>query len=129
MDAKRIKQIQEQTAFPDSRSVQQALLRVWNECEQQSDKRIAALEAENARLTRLRGKDAVEFVETQKRIEGLKAQHKECLQRQVTQRARGDKACERIDQLEAERDCLRIEVADLARTAREQSVRIKELED
>lgn len=32
MDSKRIQEIHEQTAYPDSISVQQALLRVWNEC-------------------------------------------------------------------------------------------------
>lgn len=35
MNTERIKQIQQETAYPDSRSVQQALLKVWNECEQQ----------------------------------------------------------------------------------------------
>ena len=34
MTADRINQIQEKTAYPDSISVQQALLRVWIECEQ-----------------------------------------------------------------------------------------------
>jgi len=33
MNIERIKQIQQETAYPDSRSVQQALLKVWNECE------------------------------------------------------------------------------------------------
>jgi len=32
MTSKRIKEIQQQTAYPDSISVQQALLQVWNEC-------------------------------------------------------------------------------------------------
>lgn len=34
MNTERIKQIQQETAYPDSISVQQALLKVWNECEQ-----------------------------------------------------------------------------------------------
>jgi len=34
MNAERIKEIQGQTAYPNSVSVQQALLKVWNECEQ-----------------------------------------------------------------------------------------------
>jgi len=34
MTTDRIKEIQEATAYPDSVSVQQALLQVWNECEQ-----------------------------------------------------------------------------------------------
>ena len=35
MTADRIKEIQSKTAFPDSVSVCQALLQVWNECEQE----------------------------------------------------------------------------------------------
>ena len=35
MDTNRIKEIHQKTAFPNSISVQQALLQVWNECEQQ----------------------------------------------------------------------------------------------
>lgn len=35
MDTKRIEEIQKETAYPDSISVQQALLKVWNECEQE----------------------------------------------------------------------------------------------
>ena len=34
MTSDRIKEIQQTTAYPDSLSVQQALLQVWNECEQ-----------------------------------------------------------------------------------------------
>ena len=34
MTVDRIKEIQSKTAFPDSVSVCQALLQVWNECEQ-----------------------------------------------------------------------------------------------
>lgn len=34
MTLERIKQIQQETAYPESVSVQQALLKVWNECEQ-----------------------------------------------------------------------------------------------
>lgn len=36
MDSDRIKAIQKETAYPDSVSVQQALLKVWNECEQEN---------------------------------------------------------------------------------------------
>ena len=40
MTSTRIRQIQEQTAYPDSLSVQQALLKVWNECcTQEQDKK------------------------------------------------------------------------------------------
>jgi hypothetical protein len=35
MTTDRIKEIQAETAYPDSISVQQALLKVWNECEQE----------------------------------------------------------------------------------------------
>jgi hypothetical protein len=35
MNIERIKEIQQETAYPDSVSVQQALLKVWNECEQE----------------------------------------------------------------------------------------------
>ena len=34
MNTERIKEIQAETGYPDSVSVQQALLKVWNECEQ-----------------------------------------------------------------------------------------------
>ena len=35
MTTDRIKEIQAETAYPNSTSVQQALLKVWNECEQE----------------------------------------------------------------------------------------------
>ena len=35
MTTERIKQIQKETAHPESVSVQQALLKVWNECQQE----------------------------------------------------------------------------------------------
>ena len=38
MNSDRIKEIQETTAYPESVSVKQALLQVWNECEQQQNK-------------------------------------------------------------------------------------------
>ena len=47
MTSDRIKEIQESTAYPESVSVQQALLQVWNECEQdaKSKERNSAWEA------------------------------------------------------------------------------------
>ncbi len=36
MTTERIKEIQQGTAYPNSISVQQALLKVWNECEQEN---------------------------------------------------------------------------------------------
>lgn len=38
MDSERIKEIQYTTAYPNSVSVKQALLQVWNECEQNCNK-------------------------------------------------------------------------------------------
>lgn len=38
MTAERIKEIQSETAYSDSQSVQQALMKVWNECSQQAEK-------------------------------------------------------------------------------------------
>jgi hypothetical protein len=38
MNKERIKEIQLETAYPNSVSVQQALMKVWNECEQQSER-------------------------------------------------------------------------------------------
>ena len=38
MNSDRIREIQKETAYPESVSVQQALLQVWNECEQQKTK-------------------------------------------------------------------------------------------
>ena len=38
MTSERIKEIQAQTAYPDSVSVKRALLQVWNECEQIKNK-------------------------------------------------------------------------------------------
>ena len=47
MNSDRIKKLQEQTAFPDSVSVRQALLQVWNECQQENNIELAALRKEN----------------------------------------------------------------------------------
>ena len=38
MTSERIKEIQQTTAYPHSVSVKQALLQVWNECEQEKSK-------------------------------------------------------------------------------------------
>lgn len=50
MTTDRIKEIQECTAYPSSKSVQLALLQVWNECEQQSQSEIDELTKEVERL-------------------------------------------------------------------------------
>ena len=44
MTSERIKEILEQTAYPYSRSVNQALLQVWNECSQESYSKQQVLE-------------------------------------------------------------------------------------
>lgn len=41
MTSERIKEIQGQTAYPESVSVYQALLQVWNECHQEHNKQLA----------------------------------------------------------------------------------------
>ena len=46
MTSERIKEIQQQTAYPDSVSVQQALLQVWNECSTSSQTEISDEEIE-----------------------------------------------------------------------------------
>ena len=49
MTTDRIKEIQEKTAHPNSVSVQQALLQVWNECEQDNkDKKYTKEDIEKA---------------------------------------------------------------------------------
>jgi len=40
MNSERIEEIQSKTAYPESRSVRQALLQVWNECEQENAKHV-----------------------------------------------------------------------------------------
>lgn len=47
MNSERIKEIQAETAYPQSRSVHQALLKVWNECEQKQDRRFSEEEVED----------------------------------------------------------------------------------
>ena len=44
MNSERIKEIQQSTAYPDSISVQQALLQVWNECDVSSKIQVALKE-------------------------------------------------------------------------------------
>ncbi len=49
MNTDRIKQIQQETAYPESVSVQQALLKVWNETEQEQ-LRIGAVSGRSEQL-------------------------------------------------------------------------------
>lgn len=54
MTTDRIKEIQSKTSYPDSISVQQALLQVWNECEQEQfeDTVIEATQEQDTLLSR-----------------------------------------------------------------------------
>lgn len=47
MNSERIKEIQAETAYPQSRSVHQALLKVWNECEQKQERMYSEEEVED----------------------------------------------------------------------------------
>jgi len=65
MTTDRIKEIQEKTAYPNSRSVQQALLQVWNECEQNiydlySEVPIAGTNATITKNTKMKSKEEIE---------------------------------------------------------------------
>ena len=43
MNSDRIKEIQSETAFPNSKSVMTALTQVWNECEQENKAKVEEL--------------------------------------------------------------------------------------
>ena len=49
MNSDRIKEIQQTTAYPESVSVKQALLQVWNECEQEQVKNCSIPAVSNRR--------------------------------------------------------------------------------
>jgi len=67
MNTKRIEEIQKETAYPDSISVQQALLKVWNECEQENPvKNNAVLPLVNARAFVESCGDMTEYVDGSK---------------------------------------------------------------
>lgn len=57
MNSKRIEEIQKACAYPESRSVQQALLKVWNECAQEAagTKGVADVLAERRRQVEVEG--------------------------------------------------------------------------
>jgi hypothetical protein len=52
MNTERIYEIQRDTLYPDSISVQQALLKVWNECEQDKKTEIGNLISEQTMMLR-----------------------------------------------------------------------------
>jgi hypothetical protein len=54
MNSDRIKEIQETTAYPESVSVKQALLQVWNECEQEQVK--------NCNIPHVSGSFSLDFI-------------------------------------------------------------------
>jgi len=66
MDTNRIKEIQQETAYPNSISVQQALLKVWNECEQQNKELIDLKEVTNVNMV-----DYINLEEKNKELIGL----------------------------------------------------------
>ena len=80
MNSDRIKEIQQTTAYPESVSVKQALLQVWNECEQEYRSQASELpsddEIESLSVKRYRGEDLDEQKRNSKLIlafeDGLK---------------------------------------------------------
>lgn len=65
MTTERIKEIQSRTAYPESVSVQQALLQVWNECEQEQLALYGVVRSErksNTETARLMMKRAIETI-------------------------------------------------------------------
>ena len=48
MDSDRIKELHEQTAYPESVSVYKALLQVWNECQQEHNKQLRIADVSNS---------------------------------------------------------------------------------
>ena len=53
MKTDRIKEIQQTTAYPESVSVKQALLQVWNECEQEYRSRASELPSDEKTLNKI----------------------------------------------------------------------------
>lgn len=66
MTSDRIKEIQETTAYPDSVSVKQALLQVWNECEQEKVEYLKTVEKPNLNIAGVNG--SISFEIATKRI-------------------------------------------------------------
>lgn len=54
MTADRIKEIQAETGYPNSTSVQQALMKVWNECQQEQE------QVKNCSIPDVRKSDGIE---------------------------------------------------------------------
>ena len=84
MTTDRIKEIQSKTAYPDSISVQQALLQVWNECVQ-----------EQLRIANVSGSlRLVDFIEEIEYMQGLYSNA-----RYTQAEATRDKLAEQLDDL------------------------------
>jgi hypothetical protein len=49
MNIDRIKELKEETAYPKSRSVHQALLKVWKECQQEHSKQLIIADVSHQR--------------------------------------------------------------------------------
>ena len=67
MNTERIKEIQKETAYPDSISVQQALLKVWNECEQERVKNCSIPAVSSQRELLIAFADAINVCDGDKR--------------------------------------------------------------
>ena len=63
MTSERIKEIQEETAYPNSVSVQQALLKVWNECEQEANEKLEEFATEFVEHFDYRGSEIKTYLE------------------------------------------------------------------
>ena len=57
MNSDRIEELQKTTAYPDSRSVANALLQVWNECAQENNKQINEMREIMKAAASMAGKD------------------------------------------------------------------------
>jgi hypothetical protein len=62
MNSDRIKELQLETACPESRSVHQALLQVWNECEQELRKELYT--KEDLQEAFIQGMDNMDYSDT-----------------------------------------------------------------
>jgi chromosome segregation ATPase len=77
MTPERIKEIQSKTAYPQSVSVQQALLQVWNECEQHQQQKIEELQNQLYISDKAHQRVCAENVELEQKTEELQKEVKE----------------------------------------------------
>jgi len=78
MKFRRIIEIHKETAYPESLSVYQALLQVWNECQQESNKLITELETklDAICLGTMPTKHNDQFFELAQLVKGIIEKHK-----------------------------------------------------